>query len=122
MHGLGLVIQEKVKLLRAGWCSMLLTVSFFAFSLIFFRLQSFEMSTAVVAKIFSWNQKGIHWIYTGFILWLPVVVLVHILRNRLDNLKLSLTNYWGAFVATTIILAVLFLKPINLTPFIYFQF
>jgi alginate O-acetyltransferase complex protein AlgI len=101
-----------------------LTFAYVCIGWVFFRARSFEESFLILGKMFGFlNSSGISWIATSFLLILPVVILGHFLGKRWHSYpRLDLSKFAALFLIVFTLLGLLFLSPLNSSPFIYFQF
>ena len=104
----------------AGWA---LTMLFVCMAWVVFRSPTFGDALVYFTRLYTPDTLGISWVPVSMLICLPVVVAAHIYRVRGSSLPtLRLGTFWGAFVVTTAVLAVLVLVPQHSSPFIYFQF
>lgn len=103
-----------------GW---LCTFTFVSLAWVFFRTSDINVSLYILEKMFLLvPAKGIHWEATSFLLVLPVIMISHFIRLKYNNIYLSLSTFKGMFLIFFVLLGLLFLMPLNTSPFIYFQF
>ncbi len=91
---------------------------------VFFRSPSFDATGVVLRKLFFVDPAGLVWPYTWALLAVPLVVLGGFV-TRTFALGLPAHATRSSYAVPLIIteaLLVCFLSPLNVSPFIYFQF
>jgi alginate O-acetyltransferase complex protein AlgI len=135
LHGIGLAVHKmytnwrgpkdgKSASMVGTFLAWALTFLYVCIGWVFFRARSFEESFLILGKMFGFlNSSGISWIATSFLLILPVMILGHVLGKRWHSYpRLDLSKFAALFVIVFTLLGLLFLSPLNSSPFIYFQF
>ncbi|WP_147515381.1 MBOAT family O-acyltransferase [Massilibacterium senegalense] len=104
--------------------SWLLTFIFICIAWVFFRSKDFTNSLIIIQKMFFMNGvEGINWYATSLFIIIPVIVIAHFIGKKLgDYAYFKLNTFKGLFVLFFVLFGLLFLTPVNSSPFIYFQF
>ncbi len=133
LHGIGLavhkayfdfVLKKKAVASRVyRFCSWLVTLVFVCFTWVFFRSPSFATSGEILAKMFSFGSPGVFWFYPLWGVCLALVIAAHFAGMKLsDYPQVDVRSFRGLFIIFFVLLGILFLMPVNSSPFIYFQF
>ena len=139
LHGLGLCVHKlwsgffKARGVRSksaagviigGAASWLFTFGFVCFCWIFFRAPSFSDALLMLNKMLG--GPGMQWLSGAFLVIAPVVVVAHFAGATLQRKGLSPALDWNRFAHLVLlfswILGIIFLRSVEISPFIYFQF
>jgi len=104
--------------------SWLATFVFVCIAWVFFRSKDFAVSWYMVQKMFYLApSQGTAWYASSLLIVIPFLILAHYVRNKMDkNYYFPLTSFKGLVALFFTLLGLLFLAPLNSSPFIYFQF
>ncbi len=134
LHGIALAIHKlwsthvknyfNTELFAYKFVSWLVTMVFICVTWVFFRSQDFATSGLIVQKMFYMiNPEGIKWYATSIIAIIPFVIAAHYIGARLNRYAyFKLNTIKGLFILFFVILGLIFLQPLQSSPFIYFQF
>lgn len=132
LQGIGLAVHKfysrfldiKIKSPILTCFYWLLTYIFVCFCWVFFRSRDFSVSFYYIKKMCGLiDTTGINWFTTSLIISIPFIILAHYLGQRLKKYPyFKLTSFYGLFVLFFVIFGLIFLKPVESSPFIYFQF
>lgn len=133
LHGLGLAIHKayfdfflKKKAIQSRIyqsCAWLLTFVFVCVTWVFFRSPSFATSGEILKKMFLFDNQGISWYYPLLAVCMTIVVASHIVGRKMEDYpQVDIRNFRGIFIIVFVLMGILFLMPVNSSPFIYFQF
>ncbi|MEA1885068.1 MAG: MBOAT family O-acyltransferase [Thermotogota bacterium] len=134
IHGAGLAVhkyymkikgeeKEKKNILKTA-ITWLATYLFVITCWVFFRSQSFVISTIILKKMYLSFTPAIEWLYTPALIIIPIVIASHIfgIINKERYPILNLQKPVNHYILYVVIFGLFFLAPVNPTPFIYFQF
>ncbi|MBP1763008.1 MAG: rane bound O-acyl transferase family protein [Firmicutes bacterium] len=100
-----------------------ITFIFVCVAWVFFRSKDFTVSWYIIQKMFYiLPPQGINWYATSLLITVPVLVLAHYTRYKIQDYYFSFSSFKGLVILFFTILSFLFLAPVNSSPFIYFQF
>ncbi len=137
IHGTMLAVERVFKLpekMQSNWylriIGIIITFHVFAFSLLFFRPQSYQLAFDMVSQIFTYFKGEVFW---QFIDGYPMIALLVVIGYLLHYIPKKWELGWQNFVtklplAGKAILLVLVIwlvfqfKSADIQPFIYFQF
>lgn len=133
LHGAYLAVERRLfrgRPPRGPWKSAVTwgraTVVFLLVSVtwVFFRAPSFETAGVVLRKLLFVDASGLAWPYTGALLAVPMVVVGGFVARVFEFgfTAVPLRSSYAVPLFVTEALLVFFLSPLNVSPFIYFQF
>jgi alginate O-acetyltransferase complex protein AlgI len=101
------------------------TLLFVCLAWLFFRAASLPTAMFMLRKMFTLGPgaAGTDWFQTATMLAIPAMIAGHLLGLRLrDRTSPRVTTFGGMLLALLVLFGLLFLKPSDASPFIYFQF
>jgi len=134
IHGAGLAVHKyymKTKEEKKAVQNILITaIAWLATYLfvitcwVFFRSQSFAISTTILKKMYFNFTPAIEWLYTPALMIIPIIIGSHIfgIINKERYPILNIQKPLNQYILFVVIFGLFFLAPVNPTPFIYFQF
>ncbi len=133
LHGLGLMVNKlysaylepnKIRSHFYDFICWLATVTFVCVAWVFFRSTDFGVSYIIIKKMFLiGDSTGITWHATSLFIIIPILIISHYLGIRLgDSAYVQYKDTRGLFALFFVLFGLVFLAPLNSSPFIYFQF
>jgi alginate O-acetyltransferase complex protein AlgI len=134
LHGIALMTHKLyVRLISGGnendnactkTINWFFTFLFVQIAWIFFRSQDIDTALFIIRKLFFLSEpNGINWFATSLFISAPILVWAHYFGNRCGRYPaFRLTTFNGLFCTFFVLLALIYLRPLESSPFIYFQF
>ncbi|MDF2439545.1 MAG: alginate O-acetyltransferase complex protein AlgI [Abditibacteriota bacterium] len=137
LHGVGLIVHKLFIGLRAHWrwrgddivsrsVSWALTYVFVCICWVFFRAQSFEDAVICLQKVAGLLPGGLIWLNGPLMVVIPLIVLAHLFglwqERHGRTLQWNPRRLSHLVALFSCLIAIFFLRAIEASPFIYFQF
>jgi alginate O-acetyltransferase complex protein AlgI len=128
LHGLGLAVQKwsAARFPRVSLPPLIaraITLLFVVLLWVPFRAHDWSMTVAMFHQLIGLGS-GMYWIYP-WVFFALAVCLIAVARHRAgqpDFFHFDTSSFWGRTQVAITVLGLCYLSPLNISPFVYFQF
>jgi alginate O-acetyltransferase complex protein AlgI len=128
LHGLGLAVHkfatERARgVVLPSWAAHVLTVLFVGLLWVPFRAQDWQHSMAMFHQLLGLGA-GVRWFYPWVFIgmFLCITAMFRHRAGQPDFLHFETDTFQGRLQVACSVMAVIYLSPLNISPFVYFQF